>query len=109
MNGLTGEGEAVAETFADRGACPGGHRRWLPRGDDRPRSGFVGRVKEDRPMSGKPHLQLSDDAVALADAEELVAVIVDGDDPRDLFECELGICRSGVLELDGDFPIGGGL
>jgi len=30
MNGLTGEGEAVAETFADRGAGLGGCRRWFP-------------------------------------------------------------------------------
>lgn len=45
-------------------------------------------------------LQLSDDAVALADAQELVAVIVDGDDPRDLFECELGICRFGALQVN---------
>ncbi|MGO9960418.1 MAG: hypothetical protein ACLP50_31325 [Solirubrobacteraceae bacterium] len=54
-------------------------------------------------------MQLSDDAVALADAQELVAVIVDGDDPRDLFECELGICRFGGLQLDGDLLIGRGL
>ena len=54
-------------------------------------------------------MQLSDDAVTLANAEELVAVIVDGDDPRDLFECELGICRFVALQLDGDFLIGGGL
>jgi hypothetical protein len=60
-------------------------------------------------MSGKPRLQLSDDAVALADAQELIAVIVDGDDPRDLFECELGICRFGALKFDGDLLIGGGL
>ena len=60
-------------------------------------------------MSGKPRLQLSDDAVALADAQELVAVIVNGDDPRDLFERELGICRFGALQLDGDLLIGGGL
>ena len=60
-------------------------------------------------MPGKPRLQLSDDAVTLADAQELVAVIVDGDDPRDLFECELGICRFGALQLDGDLLIGGGL
>src|ERR1039458_1413114 len=93
MNGLTGEGEAVAETFADRGACPGGCRRRFPGGDDRPRSSFIGGVKEHRSMSGKPRLQLSDDAIALTDAQELVAVIVNGDDPRDLFECELGICR----------------
>src|ERR1700734_3773873 len=109
MNGLIGEGETVAETFADRGACPGGCRRWLPGRDDRPRSSLIGGVKEHRSMPGKPRLQLSDDAVALADAQELVAVIVDGDDPRDLFECELGICRFGALQLDGDLLIGGGL
>jgi len=60
-------------------------------------------------MPGKPRLQLSDDAVAFADAQELVAVIVDRDDPRDLFECDLGICRFGALQLDGDLLIGGGL
>ena len=57
-------------------------------------------------MSGKSRLQLSDDAVTLADAEELVAVIVDGDDPRDLFQCEFGMGRFVALQLDGDFLIG---
>jgi hypothetical protein len=55
-------------------------------------------------MSGKPRLQFSDDAVALADAQELDAVIV-----NDLFKCKLGICRFGALQLDGDLLIGAGL
>jgi hypothetical protein len=42
MNGLPGEGQAAAETFADRGAGLGACRRWFPGGDDRPRSGFIG-------------------------------------------------------------------
>jgi hypothetical protein len=55
-------------------------------------------------MSGKPRLQFSDDVVALADAQELVAVIV-----NDLLVCELGICRFGALQLDGNLLIGVGL
>jgi len=52
-------------------------------------------------MPGKPRLQLSDDAVGSPTPRNR-CVIVDGDDPRDLFECELGICRFGALQLDGD-------
>ena len=93
---LTRAGEPGAVLLGDRVAHLGGLRRRSAGRDDRPCRRLVGGVEQHRTLTRVRPLQRADHRVTLADAEELLAVMVERQDPG-----HLGDHRAGVRPAAG--------
>ncbi len=66
---------------------------------------LVGGVEQDRALAGMLALQCSDHRVARADRNELLPVVVEGQDPGYLRERPVRVRAIGRLKLDGHWPV----